>query len=269
MPDIAIECSIDSQPWSRAQLAMVEYDRHVHVLHEMRRLGATIEYAGKPLTHDEINFLSAVDAREACIAARKSYGVDGMTHLYKELLRASDRMWKEVNAKSGQRAPMQFATADLTVTGMTLEDLHTALDPPRLSRDYALLNPDHYFIEEHGDGMHAMETFGMYGAPTETHLVADPAIPIPVEPEPGYSTLMAGSTSLASDGTDINVLAFHQYKPLEDGFAVKLGSLYPARTAQQLVEGHKVHMAIEFWSMCELAAGTSADPRPAPRSEPA
>jgi hypothetical protein len=269
MVDIAIACSIDDRPWSGGQLAMVAYDRHRHVLHEMKRLGATIEHAGGRLSHDEIDFLNAADARTACIAARQSYGVDGITHLYRDLLQASDRMWKEVNAGTGKEAPMQFATADVTVTGLTIEELRGALGTPSLIRDYALLNPDHYFIEVDGDGMHAMETFGMYGAPTEMHLIADPAIPVPVEPAAGYLILTAGSTSLARDGTDINVLAFHQYKPLENGFTVKLGSLYPATTPQQLVEGHKVHMAIEFWSMCELAAGVDAGLRPASCSESA
>lgn len=269
MPDIAIACEIDNRPWSCGQLAMVEYDRHRHVLHEMKRLGATIELAGGRLTHEEIDFLNAADARTACITARQSYGVDDLTHLYRDLLRASDRMWKEVNAGTEKNAPMHFATADVTVTGLSIEDLRGTLGPAGLSRDYALLNPDHYFIEENGDGMHAMETFGMYGAPTEMHLIADPAIPVPLEPAAGYLILTAGSTSLASDATEINVLAFHQYKPLENGFTVKLGSLYPAATPHQIVEGHKVHMAIEFWSMCELAAGAGAGLRPPSCSESA
>ncbi|WP_173142392.1 hypothetical protein [Kibdelosporangium persicum] len=235
----------------------------------MTRLGATIDHAGGRLSHEEIDFLNAAEARTACITARQSYGVEGITHLYRDLLQASDRMWKEVNAETGKKGPMQFATADVTVTGLTIDELRGALGPASLSRDYASLNPDHYFIEENGDGMHAMETFGMYGAPTEMHLIADPAMPVPVEPAAGYLVLTAGSTSLASDGTEINVLAFHQYKPLENGFAVKLGSLYPAATPQQIVEGHKIHMAIEFRSMCELAAGVDDGPRPASCSESA
>ncbi|MEU0468364.1 hypothetical protein ABZ215_30550 [Amycolatopsis sp. NPDC006131] len=269
MPEITTACSIDDRPWSGEQLAAVEYDRHRHVLHEMKRLGASIEHAGSRLTHEEIDFLNPAEARTASITARQSYGVDGITHLYRDLLQASDRMWKDVNAGTGKKGTMQFATADVTVTGLNIEELRGALGAASLSRDYATLNPDHYFIEENGDGMHAMETFGMYGAPTEMNLIANPAIPVPVEPAAGYLILTAGSTSLASDGTEINVLAFHQYKPLENGFAVKLGSLYPATTPRQIVEGHKVHMAIEFRSMCELAAGADAGLRPASCSESA
>lgn len=261
MPDFALACSIDNRPWSAEQLAMVEYDRHRHVLHEMKRLGATIEHAGGRLTHEEIDFLTIADTRTASITTRQSYGVDGIVHLYKDLLRESDRMWKQLDARIEKNAPMQVATADVTATGLNIEDLLGSLGPVNLSRDNALLNPDHYFIEKNGNGMHAMETFGMYGAPTEMHLVVDPATPVPVEPAAGYLLLTAGSTSLASDGTDINVLAFHQYKQLENGFTVKLGSLYPATTPRQIVEGHKVHMAIEFRWMCELAAGVGGGPR--------
>ncbi|GAA4899809.1 catechol 2,3-dioxygenase-like lactoylglutathione lyase family enzyme [Streptomonospora salina] len=116
MCDAAIGCSIDHRSWSRSQIAMVEYNRHIHVLHEMKRLGAAIEHDGIPLTHDEINFLNASDARDACVAARQTHGIDGMTHLYQDLLRASDRMWKEVNANDGREAPVQFSTADFTVS---------------------------------------------------------------------------------------------------------------------------------------------------------
>jgi hypothetical protein len=105
MADIAIARSIDNRPWSGGQLAMVAYDRHRHVLHEMKRLGATIEHAGGRLSHDEIDFLNAADARTACITARQSYGVGGITHLYRDLLQVSDKMWKEVNAGTGKKAP--------------------------------------------------------------------------------------------------------------------------------------------------------------------
>lgn len=225
MPDIVIACAIDNRPWSCGQLAMVEYDRHRHVLREMKRLGATIELAGGRLTHEEIGFLKAADARTACITARQSYGVDDLTHLYRTCCGHPTGC-----AGTEKNAAMQFATADVTVTGLNIEDLGGTLGPASLSRDYALLNPDHYFIEENGDGMHAMGAFGMYGAPDRDAPHCGPGHPGSPRTGSRISDPHGRLESLARDATEINVLAFHQYKPLENGFTVKLGSLYPAAT---------------------------------------
>ncbi|WP_344945723.1 hypothetical protein [Actinomadura miaoliensis] len=254
MRELELSCSIDGRHYWPEHLARVQHDRHLHVLHEMKRLGAAIGYAGKLLSHDDINRLSAEDAREACIAARQSYDVDGIKTLYKEQLRTSDQMWKDANdAPDG--APMRAAFADLTVTGITIDEFReNATDGDAFHSNYARINPDHYFLYGHEAGMRAMETFGMYGGPSEVDVITDPDIKVPVERETGYRLLTAGYTTLAGDGTDINVLAYHQFKPLTSGLAVKLGAFFPPKTPKDLVDGHAVHMAIEFWETSKLLA---------------
>ncbi|MEU0513406.1 MULTISPECIES: hypothetical protein [unclassified Amycolatopsis] len=59
----------------------MEYDRHRHVLHEMKRLGAAIEHAGNRLIQEEIDFLNPAEARTASITARQSYGIEDITSL--------------------------------------------------------------------------------------------------------------------------------------------------------------------------------------------
>jgi hypothetical protein len=252
MHEIAIGCTIEGQYHSPAQLARVQHARHLHVLHEMKRLGARMVHDGTSLSHDDIDVLGAEDAHRVSTAVRQSFSVDDITDLYQEQIRASDHMWKQANnAPIG--APLRASLADVTVTGITIDEFRDhAADPDLLERTYAQLNPDHYFCCQSDAGMHGMETFGMYGGPTEVYITTDPTISAPIVVEPDYSLLTAGYTRLASDGTDVNILALHQIKSLPDGFAVKLGAFFPPHTPNEVVDGHRVHMAIELWEMCKL-----------------
>ncbi|TMR99224.1 hypothetical protein [Nonomuraea basaltis] len=46
MGEITIDCTIDGQAYSAEQLDRLRYVRELHVLHQMKRLGATIEHHG-------------------------------------------------------------------------------------------------------------------------------------------------------------------------------------------------------------------------------
>jgi hypothetical protein len=83
-----------------------------------------------------------------------------------------------------------------------------------------------------------METFGMYGGPSEVYAAIDMTISVPVELEVDYPLLTAGYATLASDGTDIIIFAFRQFKPLDNGLAVKLCCVFPSKTPKELVDGH-------------------------------
>jgi hypothetical protein len=49
--------------------------------------------------------------------------------------------------------------------------------------------------------------------------------------------LVAGFTTLR-DGTNSNMLVYHQYKPMEDGFKVMLCCILPPNTTKEIVDGH-------------------------------
>jgi hypothetical protein len=250
---LRIRVGIDGRAWSDAALDDVRHRRHLHVLHTMRALGATISRDGQALTSPEIAALAPDPAREISIATRAAYGVDALTELFRDDIAASDRLWKRAgNPGVFADKPLRCAVTHVRVRGLTADALgaHTA-DPETAGRDYPLLNPDHYFLESEDGRTHAMETFGLRGGPTDMHVVVDPTVQ-PVLPEPGYARLTSGYATLASDGTDIGLYAFHQIRPVEGGFDVKLGAYFPPGTPQPIVDGHKVHMAIEFRELCRL-----------------
>jgi hypothetical protein len=252
MREVTIECSIDGQRYTSDQLTRVDYDRHRHVLHEMKRLGTSIRHRGRLLSDDDINRLNYDEARQVSIAARTSYDTEGITQLYAEQLRASDQMWKDIDEAS-RGAPLLPAVTDIAVRGITIDEFRSyAESPDNMRSTFTQMNPDHYFFHGGAPGTRIMETFGMYGGPTDTYAVVDPTVSAPIQAEPDYELLTAGYATLASDGTNINVSALHQIKALDNGLAIKLGAFFPAKTPRAVVDGHKLHMAIECWQMSEL-----------------
>src|ERR1700693_485469 len=100
MGKFTFKCSIDGQDYSLALLATVRYHRDLHVLHEMKRAGASIVHRSKTLSDDDINLLNAEEAYAVSVATRQSYDPDGIRKLFAEQLQASERMWRDMNAAS-------------------------------------------------------------------------------------------------------------------------------------------------------------------------
>lgn len=241
-----VDIVINGQRYTKNQLFQYDYQRQLHVLHQMKRLGTHIEHGGVAMSHDAIDRLTHPKAREVSVLARQSYDTSGITALYANQLRASDRMWKDINAASGH-APLVPALVDIEITGLDRDiSLSSVQSIAAMNREYTRLNPEHYSFSQKGDLVRVIETFGMYGGPTDSYVNVDLSVSVPIDPQPDYSVLTAGFNTLASDGTDINVRAFHQAKHLDDGVAVKLGAFFPAATPLQIVAGHQIHMALEF-----------------------
>jgi hypothetical protein len=256
MAALHVRCTIDGQEYSYAYLARIQYERQLHVLHEMKRLGATIKDGDKVLSHDDINLLSTEEARRICIAAREAYDPQGIKVLFKAQLQESDQLWKERVQGFSDGDSVPLAVTDMEVHGFTLDDLRQMnADLDAMKANGAAMNPEHYFVDTWERGIHGMEAFGMYGGPSEVKVVVDPTIQAPLVRDTSYPIVMTGYTILASDETPIHIVPFHQYKPIEDGVAVKLAVFFPPKTPQEIVDGHKIHLAVEFWEAFRLAAG--------------
>ena len=86
MSNLKIETYIDGQLYTTEQFEAIQYQRFIHSLHEMKRLGADIKDGNKTLTHEEINCLAPASAKEISVATRLALGDDGMHQLFKEPL---------------------------------------------------------------------------------------------------------------------------------------------------------------------------------------
>ncbi len=253
MSKFTYNCSIDGHDYSLEQLVAVRYLRDLHVLHEMKRAGANVVHDGKTLSDDDINLLGAEEAYAVSVAVRQSYDLDGIRKLFAEQLQASERMWRDMNAAS-EGLPLQTCVADITITGISFDEFsqNMATQRPFLEH-YAALHPDHYYISKDGEKLQGIETFGMYGGPSEMCLAPVPSLSVPIERDETYPFAF-GAVATLVDGTNSNAPAFMQFKPIENGLAVKAGCCFPAKAPKEMVEGHKLHLALEFLGFAKTIA---------------
>lgn len=245
MTGFTFDCTIDGQGYSVGLLETIAYHRNLHVLHQMKRAGARILLRGTTLTDDEIDLLTAEEASQASMAVRNCYDQDGIRTLFKDQLAASEQRWRDWNDAS-RGLPPQTCVADITITGISFEEFSEAMSTqgPFLD-DYPSVHPDHFSIGKSDGILRGIETFGMYGGPSEMCLIPVPDLKVPIERDQSYPYAFGAEASLV-DGTNTNVPAFMQFKPTDTGLMAKVGCCFPAKVPKELVEGHKLHLSLEF-----------------------
>ncbi|WEV43136.1 hypothetical protein OZX56_06200 [Lactobacillus sp. ESL0684] len=243
------------------QVESIEYERNKHVLHEMKALGASVKNNGQDLSDSEIDALSQTDARRVNVATRSQYSASELENLYHDKIALSDQMWKDINKDFKMGDPMKAGVTEFEVHGVDPQVLAQGLSPDAAANGNAETeyetNPEHFIMTGHGDnGLHVMETFGMYGEPTNMFVnvvkEGDLNINLPIKREPDYPILSVGNPVLASDGSEINNIPFHQFKPLPDGIKIKGAIFVPKAAPDEIVSGHQWHLAIESWEQMRL-----------------
>ena len=68
----------------------------------------------------------------------------------------------------------------------------------------------------------------------------------------GFQSTGCGTSQLM-DGTCRQDIAFHQIKPTENGLILRSSVYFPKNTPQEMVDGHKIHLAIESMEMIRIA----------------
>lgn len=119
-------------------------------------------------------------------------------------------------------------------------------------------NPEHYlvrpFIKDGRKYQELTETMGMYGEPLHCILEFPQSVPGAEQVLDGscpYS--MIATAVLAANGERIGIRAMYQFRDTEDGFEAKLLIQFPDHAPEELVQGHKMHLAIEFNNWIEAA----------------
>lgn len=253
-----IEILIDGQSYTQEQLKRYEYERTLHSLHEMKRLGAEISDNGKPLSHIDINWLEPKDAEHISVETRSKLGEDGVLELFKDVLADSDQRWKTFNQVPIAEQGVQTCEVDLFFPEMTLNNDFTLSkigDTQRkvpfnmMSHDilgYLKTYPEHY--------MRSMECIGLFGEPVLCSPVPLRDIPdyVPVVRHPDYPICGSSEVNL-KDGTPMHLGAIHQFRITEKGLHVKSIFFCPNNAPKAISEGHKLHFAIELINDISMA----------------
>ncbi len=248
MSDLQIDITINQQHYTLEQLDRYEYERTLHVLHEMKRLGAPVRDGDVELSHTDINWLDPQRAQEISLDLRCDLGEEGIVALYREVLADSDARWKKF---SQDYTPGEVHTSqtDITMTGVSLPETMRVLSGAVLRNSLAVM-PEHFMVvgDISSGQQRIMETFGLFGEPTFVYGTASTEFPdyMPFTADPEYPSRLYGELLLLSDSTEIHVGAAHQFRTQPDGFTIRSIFFCPKGAPRAIADGHTLHFAIEL-----------------------
>ncbi len=256
MSEVKYKFTVDGEVWTKPQLERLEYERNLHTLHMLRRHGVEIKDGTKVLFDDEIDYLTMEKAWEVSIETRLQYQGEKIIELYKEGFKQSDAMWKKLGFS--QDRPMKVSHCCMSVTGRSLQEFMGIMKAMQEDDRVGLAaHPEHFICHvSFDDGeLLGIEPFGMYGTPTlvkvEVVDISALGAQIQADKDPSFPMSMAGKAFLADGVTAVNS-PYHQFKPTADGFEAKTAVYWPEHTPDEIVHGHSLHLAMEFFRGVEL-----------------
>lgn len=255
MDEFKFTVKIDGEEYTPKQLKRIEYERTLHVLHEMKGLGAEITDGNGTLTHEDINWLAPEEAERVLLDAKMRLSEQEMLDLFRKPEKDAERRWKAY-AEDYRPEDALTGTTEVSVRGVTVPETMAILGGAADMRQAVGTFAEHYIvIGDIKSGQRGMEAFGLFGEPVYVHGVAADIVPegLPVEEDPSYPMTMFGEMLLKSDDTPIHVGAYHRFRPLADGFDVKSTLFCPGKAPRAIAEGHKIHFAIEIVNSAEAA----------------
>jgi hypothetical protein len=255
MTQLRISVKIDGQPYTDEQLARYQYERTLHGLHELKALGADVRDGDQELSHIDINWLEPQRAEQISLDVRAALGEQRVLELFKDVLADTDRRWRAFN-EGYVEGDVQTATIEVEAVGVGIQETIAVVGGAKNERDALGVMPEHYIvIGDIATGQRGMETFGMFGEPAYVHGIASAEVPafMPFEKDPAYPITIFGQMLLKSDDFPINVGALHQVRPSADGFSIKSTFSCPRKAPKAIVDGHKLHFAIEITNSIKVA----------------
>lgn len=255
MSELKMQVKIDGTTYTQQQLDMYAYQRDLHVLHELKRLGVKIEDQDHELSHTDINWLDPKRAAALSLDIRASFGEQKVLQLFKDVEADAERRWKEFNVDYDP-AEIHSAVTEIEISGVDMKSTLAVLGGASDERQALSVNPEHYIvIGDITSGQRGMETFGMFGEPIYVYGTSSQNLPAgsPLKKDPAYPIAIYGEMKLKSDDTPVHVGAFHQLRPTDNGFASKSTFVCPKKAPKAIADGHKIHFALEITNSAKVA----------------
>jgi hypothetical protein len=146
---------------------------------------------------------------------------------------------------------MKVSRCHLGVNGITIQEFMQIMQ--KMQKDESVLigaHPEHFATIVTDTDIVGIEPFGMYGTPTLVRVkfadVSELGQQIQNDKKEDYPIAMTGKAYLTDGVTEINT-PFHQMKPTENGFEAELAVYWPEGVPDELVSGHSLHLAMEFY----------------------
>ncbi len=241
--DVDIEVTIGGREYSAGELAAVEIARSYFTLHELHRLGAVMQdRSGVGLSDRGIDAVPRSRVRSVLLDNKLRLGRRQINRMYRGQYREADDMWHRLVVASDGDYGRKVARTHLVVTGLTAgKCARLAVSATaRLGTLLTAMEPDHLDV----GATHVTEVMGMYGRPTQMRGRLGVESPIPLAAD--HPVRLVGASSLVSDPSLVNAVAVHQMEWIPGGVDILAAACFPSAAPQELVDGHAVHMAIEF-----------------------
>lgn len=249
MSDISFVFTINGEEWKICHLERLEYERNLHILHQLKQHGIEIKKGDQVLSDDDIDCLTAKEAWEVSVDVRSQYSGNEIAKYYKESFQRSDELWKSL--PFAQDKPMKVSRCHLVVKGLLLQEFMKIMG--EMQRDEKVLlksHPEHFTTIVTDKDIVGIEPFGMYGTPTlvKVNIVDESQLGTQIQGDrlKDYPIVTTGRAYLTDGVTEINT-PFHQMKPLPDGFEAELAVYWPEGVPDEIVSGHSLHLAMEFY----------------------
>lgn len=256
MNEITYTFTVNGEVWTKSHLERLEYERNLHALHQMKRHGVEIKDGDRALTEDEIDYLTAEQAWEISMETRMRYTGEKIIERYRDSLERSDAFWRGLGFS--QEKPMKASRCHMEVHGVSLPEFMGMMRSMQEDDRVGLsAHPEHFICQvAFDDGkICGIEPFGMYGTPTLCQVfvvdAAELGARIREDRDPAYPVVMAGRAYLTDGVTEINS-PVHQFRPTADGFEAKLAVYWPEHTPDEIISGHALHLAMEFYEGLRL-----------------
>ncbi len=242
MPQLTIKTVACGREYSQEELSKIYIQRAYYTLHEMQKLGAVLlDERSKELSESGIDALAPEKVRDVLLSNKLRIGKKELNRLYDRQYRQADEMWRGILAASDGDYSRKVARAHLIVTGLNGRKLCRILGSALRMKKFLLsMNPDHIDASM----TTVTEIMGMYGMPTEMKGTLKAEAPEPVDE--AHSLRLIGASFLTRDPTLKNAVAMHQVRRFKGGLDILAGAYFPSAAPQELVDGHSIHMAIEF-----------------------
>lgn len=190
-------------------------------------------------------------ARRALAKLKSLLGQDGLRELLKADTDANDLRWTEWIAQSNEQ--FRPAVTELSISGLSAEEFFAYFESIR--RDEAKMlaaQPEHFVFDYAPDGFDLIENLGPYIHHHHMHFTTDAdAIDELLE---DYPIRMVGhGTQL--DGT-VSGHILHHFRETDEGFDARLAVYFPTAVPEEIIEGHRQHLAVEFTNWVAAAAAT-------------
>lgn len=177
MSEFSARIVIDGCDCPQDYLDRLEYDRTLHVLHEMKYLGATVRDGEKDLSHEDINWLEPDKAKRVCFELRASLDEQKMLDLFEGAETDAERRWKEFN-ENFDPSDLRTSVTEISIVGATFQDVMAIMNGVVSDTSGLSVYPEHYIvIGDVESGQRGMEAFGMFGEPTFVHGIGGAEIP--------------------------------------------------------------------------------------------